>query len=182
MEVYNHNQIPLDERWVSIQRNLGRAYSNERIDRVSSEEQEKTIQCYENALEFYTQKKQPPDIEWAHIQNDLAIAYRHRLKDDRALNLEKALECYHKALEIYPESSREWGNTQNNLATSYCQRLYGNRIKESELAIKHYENALKVRSREAFADKWAETQINMGNAQPSIWQMLMHHHLIHFLN
>lgn len=171
LEVYNHNQIPLDERWVSIQRNLGRAYSNERIDRVSSDDQEKTIQCYGNALEFYNQKKIPRDLEWAHIQNDLAIAYRHRLKDDRALNLEKALECYREALKIYekyPQCSREWGNTQNNLATSYCQRLYGNRIKNLNLAINHYKEALQVRSSEAFADKWAETQINMGNANRNL--------------
>ena len=49
------------------------------------------ITGYKLALQVYTPEDFPES--WAGTQNNLGIAYSHRIKEDKALNLESALNC-----------------------------------------------------------------------------------------
>jgi hypothetical protein len=53
--------------------------------------------------------------------------------------------------------------TQNNLGTTYGDRISGNKAQNLEEAIACYKRALEVFTKEAFPEKWAGTQNNLGN-------------------
>ena len=56
------------------------------------------ITGYEIALTFFTRETSPEN--WATTQNNLAAAYRNRIRGDKADNLEKAIAAYNEALEV----------------------------------------------------------------------------------
>ena len=79
-------------------------------------------------------------------QNNLAIAYRDRIRGDRADNLEKAIAAYEAALTV---STREalppdWARRRTTSA-SPTHRIRGDRADNLEKAIAAYEAALTVR-------------------------------------
>ncbi|MEG3978779.1 CHAT domain-containing protein, partial [Microcoleus sp. herbarium8] len=99
-------------------------------------------------------------------QNNLALAYRHRINDSQAQNLERAIEFYQAALTVYTlEDFREdWAMTQNNLGEAYRNRVNGSRAENLERAIEFYQAALTVYTLEDFPEKWAMTQNNLAAA------------------
>ncbi|NEQ80302.1 MAG: hypothetical protein F6K26_08580, partial [Moorea sp. SIO2I5] len=70
---------------------------------------------YQLALEVYTKEDFP--IEWAQTQTKLGIAYRNRIRGDRAKNLELAIEAFQQASSVRtkPDLPMAWARTQNNL-------------------------------------------------------------------
>ena len=60
---------------------------------------EAAIKAYEAALTVRTREAFPQD--WAQTQNNLAIAYRDRIKGSKADNLEAAIKAYKAALTIF---------------------------------------------------------------------------------
>ncbi|HBE61099.1 MAG TPA: hypothetical protein DDW56_27315, partial [Cyanobacteria bacterium UBA11366] len=80
---------------------------------------------YREALKVYTPEAFP--VNWAATQNNLGIAYRGRIKGEKADNIENAIACYGEALKIRtPEAFPvDWAMTQNNLGTAYRDRIKG---------------------------------------------------------
>ena len=97
--------------------------------------------------------------------NNLAAAYRNRIKGERAENIEQAIACYQQALKVRtPEALPiEWASTMNNLANAYSSRIKGERAENIELAIACYQQALKVLTPEALPIDWATTMNNLAN-------------------
>ncbi|NEO43714.1 MAG: CHAT domain-containing protein, partial [Moorea sp. SIO4A3] len=60
-------------------------------------------------------------FEWARTQNNLGLAYRDRIKGEKAQNIEEAIACYQQALivrtfEAFPQ---DYLDTKNNLGFAY---------------------------------------------------------------
>ncbi|MBG1262431.1 CHAT domain-containing protein, partial [Nostoc commune] len=96
---------------------------------------------------------------WAATQNNLAVAYRERIKGDRTDNIENAIAAYTAALTVYTREAlpQSWAATQNNLANAYSDRIKGDRADNIENAIAAFTAALTVYTREALPQDWAET-------------------------
>ena len=137
------NQFPLGSRWLNLE--LGIAF-------------------YELALQVRTRTAFPK--EWAGTQNNLALAYSHRIRGERGENLEQAIASYKLALEVSTRTAfpEQWATTQNNLAIAYNQRIRGDRADSLEQAIACYELALEVYTHNAFPEQWATTQNNLAIA------------------
>ena len=122
------------------------------------------ITGYEVALTVYTREALP--IDWAATQNNLANAYRDRIKGDRTHNIEQAIAASTAALNVYTREAlpQSWAATQNNLALAYIDRIKGDRADKIEQAIAAYTAALTVRTLEALPIDWAMTQNNLANA------------------
>ena len=129
-----------------------------------SSNMEIAIAGYEVALKIFNRYDDPE--EWGYIQNNLATAYRNRIKGERQDNLEKAIALYHAASEVLSRDAfpQEWARTQNILAAAYSDRIKGERGENIERAIAFYEAALQVYTRQAFPQDWAETQNNLAIA------------------
>ncbi|MFM8298585.1 MAG: CHAT domain-containing protein, partial [Microcystis aeruginosa] len=99
-------------------------------------------------------------------QNNLGAAYSHRIRGERADNLELAIVAYNLSLEVYTRDAfpEAWATTQNNLGNAYQTRIIGERADNLELAIVALNLSLEVFTREAFPYKWSRTQNNLGLA------------------
>ncbi|MBD3559863.1 tetratricopeptide repeat protein, partial [Planktothrix sp. FACHB-1355] len=78
--------------------------------------------------------------KWAGTQNNLGIAYRNRIKGEKADNLEIAIASYTAALEVRTRQAfpQNWATTQNNLGNAYLNRIKGEKADNLELAIASY--------------------------------------------
>jgi tetratricopeptide (TPR) repeat protein len=106
------------------QNNLGIAYW-ERIDGERDQNLEKTIACYQEALEVCTREAFP--FDWAMIQHNLGIAYYDRVGGEKIQNLEKAIGCYQATLEIYTREAfpKNYAETQFHLGQTYqCSQQF----------------------------------------------------------
>ncbi|MCC3457761.1 CHAT domain-containing tetratricopeptide repeat protein [Microcoleus sp. PH2017_08_TRC_O_A] len=110
--------------------------------------------------------REPGSENSAGTQNNLAIAYKNRIKGSRAENLERAIAFYDSALTVYTleDFPEKWATTQNNLALAYSGRIKGSRADNLERAIAFYNAALTVCTLEDFPEKWAMTQNNLALA------------------
>ncbi|MBD2409288.1 hypothetical protein FACHB389_14830 [Nostoc calcicola FACHB-389] len=119
---------------------------------------------YEVALTVRTREALP--VDWAATQNNLANAYRERIKGDKPENIEKAIAAYTAALTVRTREALpvDWAMTQNNLGLAYIDRIRGNKAENIERAIQACTYALEVRTRQTFPQQWAETRNNLGNA------------------
>jgi hypothetical protein len=83
------------------------------------------IASFTAALSVYTRDTFPED--WAQTQNNLGIAYRNRIRGDKAENIEMAIASFTAALTVYTRDAfpEKWAQTQNNLATAYSDRIRG---------------------------------------------------------
>ncbi|MEH2050401.1 CHAT domain-containing protein, partial [Nostoc sp.] len=113
-------------------------------------------------LEVYTREAFP--IDWAMTQNNLANAYRERIKGEISDNLELAISAYELALEVRTREAFpvDWAATQNNLGGAYKERIKGERADNLELAIAAYKLALQVCTSEAFPKDCLQTARNLG--------------------
>lgn len=103
---------------------------------------------------------------WAHIQTNLAPAYRNRIRGNHADNQEKAIAACNNALLIYTRDgfTEEWARVQNNLGLVYTDRITGDKAENIEKSISCYETALKVVNRAQLPELWGTLQNNLGNA------------------
>jgi CHAT domain-containing protein/tetratricopeptide (TPR) repeat protein len=110
-------------------------------------------------------KNRDEDTEmWAMTQNNLGAAYYHRIKGDKADNIEFAIAACTLALQVYTPQAfpQEWAGMQNNLGIAYSDRIKGDQADNIEFAIAAYTKALQVRTPDAFPQDWATTQNNLG--------------------
>ncbi|HAZ49772.1 MAG TPA: hypothetical protein DCZ55_36315, partial [Cyanobacteria bacterium UBA11371] len=112
------------------------------------------------------QKREVNTEMWAQVQNNLGSAYRGRIKEDKADNIELAIAAFHNALQVYTPQAfpQHWAATQNNLGTAYWGRIKGDKADNIELAIAAYTQALQVYTPQAFPQQWVITQNNLGLA------------------
>ncbi|MEZ2225421.1 MAG: tetratricopeptide repeat protein [Microcoleus sp.] len=110
--------------------------------------------------------RQPGSEMFAQTQNNLANAYRNRIRGEKAENIELAIASYTAALTIYKPDAfpEDWAMTQNNLAIAYRNRIRGDKAENIEQAIKSYTAALTIYTDDAFPEKWATTQNNLAAA------------------
>ncbi|MEH2442152.1 CHAT domain-containing protein, partial [Nostoc sp.] len=122
------------------------------------------IASHTAALTVRTREALP--FEWAGTQNNLELAYRNRIKGDKADNIEIAIASHTAALTVRTREALpfEWAGTQNNLANAYWDRIKGDRAENIEIAIAALTAALTVYTREALPFEWAGTQNNLANA------------------
>jgi CHAT domain-containing protein/TPR repeat protein len=122
------------------------------------------IVSFQEALQVYTQESFPG--KWAKLLDLLALAYRKRIRGDRARNLEQVIICYENTLQVRSRDAfpADWAMTQMHLANTYVERLQGERALNLELAIACYEKALQVYSSETFPEDWARIKHNMAIA------------------
>ncbi|WP_084227162.1 CHAT domain-containing tetratricopeptide repeat protein [Nostoc sp. KVJ20] len=122
------------------------------------------ITGYEVAATIFTREAFPQ--EWANIQTNLAPAYRHRIRGNRADNQEKAIVACNNALLIYTRDdfSEKWATLQNNLGLIYTDRITGEKAENIEKSISCYETALKFVNRAQLPELWGTLQNNLGNA------------------
>ncbi|NET06638.1 MAG: tetratricopeptide repeat protein [Symploca sp. SIO2B6] len=122
------------------------------------------ITGYEVVGTVFTREAFPQN--WATTQNNLANAYRDRIRGDKADNLESAIAFFQAALQVRTREAfpQNWATTQNNLATAYRNRIRGDKADNLEHAIAFFQAALQVYTREAFPQEWAMTQNNLANA------------------
>ncbi|ERT07777.1 SRP19 family protein [Lyngbya aestuarii BL J] len=122
------------------------------------------IAGYEAMETIFTRESDPKN--WAAIQNNLGLAYRNRIRDDKAENIEKAIAAYNLALEVYTKKDFPlwWAATQYNLGGAYRNRIRDDKAENIEKAIAAYNLALEVYTKKDFPKNWATTQNNLGIA------------------
>ncbi|MBD2602651.1 MULTISPECIES: CHAT domain-containing protein [Microcystis] len=174
LEVYTREAFPYE--WARSQYNLGLAY-RDRILGERAENIELAIAAFNQSLEVRNRDNFPS--EWARTQLVLVDAYRDRILGERAENIELAITAFKLSLEVLnrqacPEQDDNNVFSQGNVAgvAGIIQNLcvdisefpLGSRANNLEIAIKGYQTLLEVYTREAFPDKWATTQNNLGEA------------------
>ncbi|MEG3844778.1 hypothetical protein, partial [Microcoleus sp. herbarium14] len=122
------------------------------------------IAGYEVAMTVFTREEYAE--YWAKAQNNLGIAYSHRIRGEKADNLERAIAAFIASLEILTREAfpEDWATNQNSLGNAYRNRIRGSKSENLELAIASYQASLEVYTREAFPETWARMQNNLGAA------------------
>ncbi|NEO71862.1 MAG: CHAT domain-containing protein [Moorea sp. SIO3H5] len=122
------------------------------------------IASYQVVATVFTLEAFPQD--WASTQNNLANAYKNRIKGDRAENIEQGFTAYENALQIFTKSafSQEWAMTKTNLGNAYLDRIKGDRAENIEQSITAYQHALEILTKSAFPQEWATIQNNLAAA------------------
>ncbi|HEY9837498.1 MAG TPA: tetratricopeptide repeat protein, partial [Vampirovibrionales bacterium] len=180
IELYHQGLQHLDAEaqpaiWARIQNNLGAVYSELARYRDRQENLERSIQAYQQALD-YRQRESGGDLRpYAATQNNLGTAYwnlaQHR---DAAENLKQAVSAYSEALRHHSRSEQplEYGMIQNNLGTAYWNLAQYEKPKDYlMLAIAAYQIALMYRTKQTLPAAHAATQNNLGTAY---WHLANH--------
>ncbi len=102
------------------------------------------IAGYEVVLKVYTREALPQ--HWAATQNNLANAYRERIKGDRTDNIDQAIAASTAALTVRTREAlpQAWAMTQNNLANAYSNRIKGDRADNIDQAIAYSSNNFSI--------------------------------------
>jgi CHAT domain-containing protein/tetratricopeptide (TPR) repeat protein len=124
---------------------------------------QRSIECYTQALGFYTAKAAPSG--YATTQNNLGNAYAQLPTGDRVSNLAKAIECYTQALRFRTAEADPSGyaTTQHNLAATFAGLPTGDRAANLAKAIECYTQALRFRTAEAAPAECRHTARNLGD-------------------
>jgi len=101
---------------------------------------------------------------WSENLGNLSVAYRERIRGNKADNLEKAISLCQTALKIVTRDNHPqlWANLQNNLGGAYGYRIKGEKAENMELAIKYIEASLEVYAKEKYPKEWANSQNTLG--------------------
>jgi len=119
----------------------------------------------ERRIDEYEHKLLLSDVTPENTFN-LATLYLHRIRGERANNLEKSIELLRKVLTVWTRSSRPYNYAvaTNSLANVYCQRIHGSTGDNIDKAIKLYESCLLVYTRQSYPAEWAMTTNNLAAA------------------
>ncbi len=150
--------------WAEIQNNLGNILAAQGQQQRDVELYEKAIQCFNSALEVFSQEETPED--WALSQYNLATANQAlgRLQDD-SKPLKVAVDAYTNALLVWKreESPQEWMYAMHQLGVTfytYGKLLKGNR--QLQKSVVAYKNALAVLDADNYAYELTATHNNRG--------------------
>ena len=146
------------DQYVIVLNNLGSAYS--KIVDSQGENREQAIEVFQRALEIA-----PPGLPiWATIHNNLGTAYRQRLSNEPAKNIEVAISHHQKALSVFTRETSpfDWAWTHGKLGDAYSDLIEKDLGGDIDEAISHYTFALQVFTEKDFPYQWAGIQHNMG--------------------
>lgn len=104
--------------------------------------------------------------DWALVQNNLAVAYRNRIRGKRENNIEEAIICCKSILESCFSQTLEPQfkiGILINLGNAYVDRIIGIKGENIQKGIECYESALKICSKENFSFQWATLQYSLAN-------------------
>lgn len=124
------------------------------------------FKLYNDLLKSINEKEYP--VDYGHIRDQMGICYYYfSLKENREINIKKAIFSHKEAEKIFFEKSNlfKYANALRNLGIAYTK--YSEiRDKESNLkkAIKAFETALKTHTVKKFPILYAETLSYLGNA------------------
>lgn len=148
--------------WAEAQNNLGNILSAMGQQRRDSVAFERAIQCFNNALEVYTQENSP--MEWAVAQYNLGTASQALGQlNESTQPLKIAVDAYTNALLVWTrESSPEnWMLTMHQLGNTlyaWGKQLKGNR--QFQKSVVAYKNALAVLDADNYALELTATHNN----------------------
>ena len=146
--------------WAELQNLLGMTYK-ESLEGNVNDNLLKSVNCYENALQFYTITNHPK--EWAECQINLAKTYEILLGKDREKNLLKAIECYQQVCLFYTRDKypEKWAWNQIYIAMIHKQ-FVTERAKHLEKAKQFIEQAIEVFSNKPeYQKNWAKAITNL---------------------
>ncbi|MGD1904878.1 MAG: CHAT domain-containing protein [Leptolyngbyaceae cyanobacterium] len=105
-------------------------------------------------------------IEWAQSINNLAAAYRKRIRGDRAQNIEDAIHNYKQSIQVINREASPiyWAQSTSNLANAYRERIRGDRAQNIEDAIHAYAQVLEeILTPDAHPDDCRRTARSLAN-------------------
>lgn len=154
------------ETYARVQNNLGTAYGDLARFANPSENWQKAVTAYSEALRYRTVDVEP--LKYAACQNNLGTAYWHLAQYEQPVEyLKQAIAAYNQALAHYnPEQEPlKYGMIQNNIGTAYWNLAqYEQPADNLQLAINVYREALKYRTPANVPSACAATQNNLGTA------------------
>ena len=155
------------DTYARVQNNLGTAYGDLARFAQPSENWQKAVLAYSEALRYRTADIEP--LKYAACQNNLGTAYWHLGQYNQpVVNLQKAIASYSKALVHYSPKQEplKYGMIQNNIGTAFWNLAQYDEepAKNLQLAIDVYLDALKYRTPANVPTACAATQNNLGTA------------------
>lgn len=110
-------------------------------------------------------RRAPDEGHRAVIHMDLGVAYRERVRGDRAQNLERAIFFLRDSLSLLHDSAPPeiWAIVRTNLASTLLLVDRGDRAADLREAAKLCREALEFRSPERDATDWGYTQLNLAD-------------------
>ncbi|MDO9011252.1 MAG: tetratricopeptide repeat protein [Gallionella sp.] len=157
-----HDQAPL--AWAETQNSLGNILAAQGQQRRDAELYEKAIQCFNNALEVFSQEKSP--LAWAETQYNLGTANQALGRQlDNANLLNASIDAYTNALLVWSrkETPEKWSSAMHQLGATfhaYGRLLKGNRTYQKSAVA--YKNALAVLDADNHAFELAAAHNNCG--------------------
>ncbi|MBD2579526.1 tetratricopeptide repeat protein [Oscillatoria sp. FACHB-1406] len=154
------------QQYAKVQNNLGAAYSDLARYGDNTENLQRAIAAYEEAVLYRPRDRDPQ--KYASTQNNLGAAYWHLAQHkNSAANLRAAIAAYNEALAQYDPAtaSMQWAMIQNNLGTAYwnlAQHVEPDVFLKK--AIDCYQASLQFRTSQAAPAACAATQNNLGTA------------------
>jgi tetratricopeptide (TPR) repeat protein len=150
--------------WADTQNRLGNILAALGQQQRDVELYEKAIQCFNHALEEFSQEKSP--LDWAATQSNLGTALQAlgRQESDSTA-LKQSIDAYTSALLVYSrkETPEEWASAMHQLGAtfhSYGKLLKGNRTFQKSVVA--YKNALAELNADDYAFELAATHNNRG--------------------
>jgi Soluble NSF attachment protein, SNAP/Tetratricopeptide repeat len=132
-----------------------------------------SIECYTTVLRIFTINEDLTNLVSA--KNNLANAYRYRIRGDREENLERSINGFQSALQACDQVkfqayynrtnfSAQRAVIKNNLGNAYCDRIRGDREENLERSINEYQSVLQVYGKILSSVQWAAIRHNLANA------------------
>jgi hypothetical protein len=111
--------------------------------------------CLRAALQVYTRAAFPYD--WASPHNALGVAYGHRIRGNRAANLDRAVAHFRLAGRVWTREAYpgNWTLVMRNLGEAYSERIRGDRRVNQELGIACLHAVFDDEVRERYPYDWA---------------------------
>jgi CHAT domain-containing protein/tetratricopeptide (TPR) repeat protein len=171
LRLYTADAAPFD--YAMAQYNLGNAYQAQYVmghtywippaeDRADN--LERAINCYTEALRFYTAESTPS--QYAMAQHNLGLTFLHAGLggEDQVTNLTRAIECNTEALRFLTAETApsEYAMTQFNLGNAYRVLPGGDRAANVTRSIECYTEALRFHTPKTAPSEYARTQHNLG--------------------
>ncbi|EXJ13305.1 CHAT domain-containing protein [Imhoffiella purpurea] len=125
---------------------------------------EQAIASYERTLRFCSPETDP--LTWARVMSNCSVAWRRRVKEPRAANLERAMDCL-ASIGDHLERERDprlWASSQANLGNAFLQRIVGDPRENIEHAIGRYRAALEIFNPRDYPDLYCRCAANLAHA------------------